>query len=147
MKKKVKITISLGGLVSSHSFGAIDHLVDAAASLSNETVLPPVEAPQGLHAYEPREPFPDPWHTEMINSGLDDKQTILLDYFYLSVFALGGNSADDFACNHWMIDSECTDHLSPYLDDFAHLDNTVHYAVVANGQKVPLHGPGKIIVH
>jgi hypothetical protein len=56
----VKITISLGGLVSSHSFGTIDHLVDAAAFLPTEMVLPPVEAPQGLHVYEPREPFPDP---------------------------------------------------------------------------------------
>jgi hypothetical protein len=82
----------------------------------------------------------------MLNSGLDDEQAILLDYFYSSAFALGGNSADDFAHNHWMIDSGCTDHLSPYLDDFTHLDDTVCYAVVTNGQRVPLHGPGKIIV-
>jgi hypothetical protein len=100
MKKKAKITILLGGLVSSHSFGAIDYLVDAAASLPTEMVLPPVEAPQGLHVYEPREPFPDPWHAEMLNSGLDDEQAILLDYFYSSTFALRGNSANDFAYNH-----------------------------------------------
>jgi hypothetical protein len=84
MKKKAKITISLGGLVSSHSFGAIDRLVDTAASLPTEMmVLPPVKAPQGLHVYEPREPFPDLWHAEMLNSGLDDEQAILLDYLLL----------------------------------------------------------------
>jgi hypothetical protein len=44
-KKKEKITISLGGLVSSQSFGAIDQIVDAAASLPTEQVLPPAEAP------------------------------------------------------------------------------------------------------
>jgi len=35
-----------------------------------------------------------------------------------------------------MIDSGCTDHLSPFKDDFAHLGNQVRYAVVANRQKV-----------
>lgn len=82
----------------------------------------------------------------MLNSGLDSEQAILLSYFYSGAFALGEISADEFARLHWMIDSGCTDHLSPYLDDFAHLDDTVRYAVVANGQKVPLYGPGKIIV-
>jgi hypothetical protein len=65
-KKKAKITISLGGLVSSQSFGTIDQIVDAAASLSTEQVLPPVEAPQGLHVYEPREYYPDPYYVEML---------------------------------------------------------------------------------
>jgi hypothetical protein len=46
-----------------------------------------------------------------------------------------------------MIASGCTDHLSPFKDDFAHLGNQVRHAVVANGQKVPMYGPGKIIIH
>jgi hypothetical protein len=46
-----------------------------------------------------------------------------------------------------MIDSGCIDHLSPFKDDFAHLGNQVRHAVVANGQKVPMYGPGKIIIH
>jgi len=45
-----------------------------------------------------------------------------------------------------MIDSGCTDHLSPFKDDFAHLGNQVCHAVVANGQKVPMYDPGKIII-
>jgi hypothetical protein len=32
-------------------------------------------------------------------------------------------------------------------DDFAHLGNQIRHAVIANGQKVPMYGPGKIIIH
>ena len=46
-----------------------------------------------------------------------------------------------------MINSGCTTHLSPFLDDFAHLGNLVRHAVIANGQKVPMYGPGKIIIN
>ena len=45
-----------------------------------------------------------------------------------------------------MIDSGCTDHLTPFKDDFAHLGTTVHFAAVANGQTVPMYGSGKIIL-
>ena len=34
-----------------------------------------------------------------------------------------------------MIDSGCTDHLLLFKDDFAHLGNQIHYAVVANRQR------------
>ena len=45
-----------------------------------------------------------------------------------------------------MINSGCTDHLTPFLDDFAHLSKKVYYASVANGERIPMYGPGKIIV-
>ena len=45
-----------------------------------------------------------------------------------------------------MIDSICTDHLLPFKDDFAHLGNQVHHAIVANEQNVPMYGLGKIII-
>ena len=45
-----------------------------------------------------------------------------------------------------MIDGGCTDHLIPFLDDFAHLSKEVCYASVTNGEKVPMYGPGKVIV-
>ena len=59
---------------------------------------------------------------------------------------LGEDSEPTFAKNHWMIDSGCTDHLTPFLDDFAYLSKEVHYAFVANGERVPMYGPGKVIV-
>ena len=68
-------------------------------------------------------------------------------YLYHGAFTLGGDTEEDFARHHWMIDSGCTDHLSPFLDDFAHLGNMVRHAVIANGQKVPMYGPGKIMLN
>ena len=76
----------------------------------------------------------------------DDKQSQLLDYFYHSTNALGGDQEDTFACHHWMIDSGCTDHLSLFEDDFVHLGTQTRYAAVANGQQVSMHGPSKIVV-
>ena len=76
----------------------------------------------------------------------DDKQLQLLDYFYHSANTLGGDQEDTFARHHWMIDSGCTDHLSPFEDDFIHLGTQTRYAAVANGQQVFMHGPGKVVV-
>ena len=76
----------------------------------------------------------------------DDEQSQLLDYFYHSANMLGGDQEDIFARHHWMIDSGCTDHLSPFEDDFVHLGTQTRYAAVANGQQVSKHGPGKIVV-
>ena len=45
-----------------------------------------------------------------------------------------------------MIDSGCTDHLSPFEDDFVHLGTQTRYATVANGQQVSMHGSGKVVV-
>ena len=45
-----------------------------------------------------------------------------------------------------MIDSGCIDHLIPFLDDFAHLSKEVCYASITNGERVPMYGPGKVIV-
>ena len=50
-----------------------------------------------------------------ILKGLDNAPT----YQYHGTFALGGDSELTFAKNHWMIDSGHTDHLTPFLDDFA----------------------------
>jgi hypothetical protein len=41
------------------------------------------------------------------------------------IMVLGGETDEEFARHHWMIDSGCTDHLSPFKDDFAHLGNQV----------------------
>ena len=59
---------------------------------------------------------------------------------------LGGDFEPTFTKNHWMIDNGCTDHFTPFLDDFAHLSKEVCYASVANGERVPMYGPGKVIV-
>ena len=84
-------------------------------------------------------------YNDQVMYGYNDEQSQLLDYFYHRANALGGEQEDIFACHHWMIDSGCTDHLSPFEDDFVHLDTQTRYATVANGQQVSMHGPGKVV--
>ena len=45
-----------------------------------------------------------------------------------------------------MIDSGCTDHLSPFIDDFVHLEDQKQTVSVANGNKVSMYGPGTILI-
>ena len=45
-----------------------------------------------------------------------------------------------------MIDSGCTDHLSPFINDFVHLGNQKQTASVANGNKVSMYDPGIILI-
>ena len=45
-----------------------------------------------------------------------------------------------------MIDSGCTDHLSPFMDDFIHLGDQKWTASVANGNKVSMYGSGTILI-
>ena len=45
-----------------------------------------------------------------------------------------------------MIDSGCTDHLSPFIDDFIHLGDQKQTASVANGNKVSMYSPGTILI-
>ena len=45
-----------------------------------------------------------------------------------------------------MINSSCTDHLSPFLDDFVHLGTVKHLATVANGGKVNMYRPGTVLL-
>ena len=83
-----------------------------------------------------------PGYDLQILEGLDNAPA----YWYHSAFVLGGDSEPTFAKNHWMIDSGCTDHLTPFMDNFAHLGKEVHYASVANEERIPMYGPCKVIV-
>ena len=83
-----------------------------------------------------------PGYDLQILEGLDNAPA----YWYHGAFVLGGDPEPTFTKNHWMIDSDCTDHLTPFLDDFAHLSKEIHYASVANGERIPMYGPGKVIV-
>ena len=140
-KKSKKISFSIGGLASSsHHFNNIDQLDHI------QTLLPisPVELAVAL----PRD------HGVCLSNYASSKLVYGYDsendddyYLYHSAFALGGDTEENFAKHHWMIDSGCTDHLSSFLDDFAHLGNMVRHAVIANSQEVPMYGPGKIILN
>ena len=123
-----KIKFSLGGLISNQDhFGNLDefdHIQDLLPIASSEVTMATPQDP-GVRLRH---------HNDQVMYGYDDEQFQLLDYFYHSANTLGGDQEDTFACHHWMIDSSCTDHLSPFEDDFIHLGTQTRYAAVANGQ-------------
>ena len=67
-------------------------------------------------------------------------------------YYLGGDPSEsdeqikNFVKTHWMIDSSCINHLSPFLDDFVHLGTAKHSSTIANGRKVNMYGPGTILL-
>jgi len=139
-KKKKKISFTLGGLASlSSHFNNIDLLneiyIQALLPSTPEAVamVTPWDIGECLQRYN-----------DFVKYGYDNEYNGLDCYH--SAFALRGDSDKLFGWHHWMIDSGCTDYLSPFKDDFAHLGNQVHHVIVANGQKVPMYGPGKIII-
>ena len=89
----------------------------------------------------------------LIQQDLDDDRDTFYDEESNMHFCyyLGGNPPEsdeqpNFAKTHWMINSGCTDHLSPFLDDFVHLGTVKRSATVANGGKVSMYGPGTILL-
>jgi len=51
-----------------------------------------------------------------------------------------------FRADHWMIDSGATNHLTPFKGDFLHLQDSKNTAMVANGQKIEMFGPGTVVL-
>ena len=142
-QKKKKVSFSLGGLVSGRHHNITDHFNHVESFLS--------ALPEEVAVASPRDmPVETP---QPIGNQMSMYETIVYDSendddlcYYSGTFALGGDPDKDFAKDHWMVDSGCTDHLTPFKDDFAHLGTTVCSAIVANGQTVPMYGPGKTIL-
>ena len=142
-QKKKKVSFSLGGLASDchvNTTDQFDHVdsflsaspTEAAVTLSRDQ---PVQTPQYIgNRMSMYEVIP-------YNSENDEDLC-----YYSGAFVLGGDLHKNFAKDHWMIDSGCTDHLTPFKDNFAHLGTTVCSATIANGQTMPMYGPGKIIL-
>ena len=63
----------------------------------------------------------------------DSKKDVDYLCYYSGTFVLGGDAEKEFAKNHWIIDSGCTDHLTPFKDDFAHLGASVLSASITDG--------------
>ena len=52
----------------------------------------------------------------------------------------------NFAKTHWIIDSSCTDHLSPFLDDIIHLGTVKCSATITNSGKVNMYSLGTVLL-
>ena len=142
-QKKKKVCFSLGGLVSGCHHNTTDQFdqVESFLSASPEEVA--VAKPRDLpvEILQPIGNRMTMYKTIVYDSENDDDLC-----YYAGTFALGGDLDKDLAKSHWMVHSGCTDHLTPFKDDFAHLGTAVRSASVANGQTVPMYGPGKIIL-
>ena len=46
----------------------------------------------------------------------------------------------------WMVDSRCTNHLSPYLDDFVSKEDHERNCKTANGKIMSIYGPGTVLL-
>ena len=46
----------------------------------------------------------------------------------------------------WMVDSSCTNHLSPYLDDFVSKEDHKRNCKTANSEIMPIYGPGTVLL-
>ena len=46
----------------------------------------------------------------------------------------------------WMVDSGCTDHLLPYLDDFVSKEDHKRDCKTANSEIMPIYGPGIVLL-
>jgi hypothetical protein len=113
-----KISFSIGGLASSSShFNNIDQLDYI------QTLLPPTSPENVAMALPQNHSTCLTGYSDTVLYGYDNGNDDL--YCYHSAFALGGETDEEFTQHHWMIDSGCTDHLSPFKDDFAHLGNQV----------------------
>ena len=62
---------------------------------------------------------------------------------YLSCYAVGNQTKHK---DKWMVDSGCTDHLSPFPEDFISRKNHTRNCKTANGNIMPIFGPGTVIL-
>ena len=62
---------------------------------------------------------------------------------YLSCYAIGNPYQHK---DKWMVDSGCTDHLTPFPTDFVSRENHTRNCKTANSNIMPIFGPGTIII-
>ena len=167
-KKDKKVVISMSGLISSTSHFSSSDIIFAPTPIPHtQTEAFNASFQPSLRYGAPSEmfsPITYPSHKGVIP--LRDRGLLLIqqdsdddrDIFYDEesnmhlCYYLGGDPPEsdkqvkDFAKTHWTIDSGCTNHLSPFLDDFVHLGTAKCSATIANGGKINMYGPGTILI-
>ena len=167
LKRKKKMVFSIGGLLSDKDhFNVLDYYfpdppipytstpefhVSAPPSILNETYI---SIEQGTHEGNLPPDHQDIYRIQEVEHGDIDSLNIFFnkesnEYFSYCIraFALQSDSSTStFNCSHWMIDSGCTDHLSPFIDEFIHLEDQKQTASIANGNKVSMYGPDIILI-
>ena len=167
LKGKQNMVFSIGGLLlNKDHFNILDYYfpdpfipytftsefhASTPLSIFNETYIP-VE----WGTYEGNLP-PNHWDiyriqevehgdVDSLNTFFDEESNKYFSYC-IRAFALQSDSSTPvFNHSHWMIDSGCTNHLLPFIDDFVYLGDQKQTASVANGNKVSMYGPSTILI-
>ena len=83
---------------------------------------------------------------DTLNTFFDKESNEYFSYCIGAFMLQSDSSTSIFNHSYWMIDSGCTDHLLPFIDDFVYLGDQKWTASVANGNKVSMYGPGTILI-
>ena len=142
LKGKKKMVFSIGGLLSDKDhFNALDHYfpdppisytltlefhASAPLSIFDEIYIP-IE--QGTHEGNLPPDCQDIYRIQEVEHGDVDRLNTFFneksnEYFsyYIRAFVLQSDSSTSaFNHSHWMIDSGCTNHLLPFINDFVYL--------------------------
>ena len=87
------------------------------------------------------------WYTKAFSLGLiADKSTFMKEWYSQAFLAAPMLENAAFYRDHWLIDSGCSDHLTPYLEDFSHLGTRKRYASTADGSLMEMLGPGTVVL-
>ena len=68
------------------------------------------------------------------------------DYPDYSYACVTNESAIHSRHDKWLVDSGCSDHITPYLSDFSHISNGIRQCKTASGDYMNLQGPGTVII-
>ena len=89
------------------------------------------------------------WNTNVPyedTTGYVDESYFDSEIGYLSCYVAAIRGNPDQHKDKWMVDSGCTDHLSPYPEDFVSYENHQQNCKRANSNIMPIFGPGTVII-
>ena len=89
------------------------------------------------------------WNTNVPyedTTGYVDKSYFDSEIGYLSCYVAVIRGNPDQHKDKWMVDSGCTDHLSPFPEDFVSCKNHQRNCKTANSNIMPIFGPGTVII-
>ena len=90
----------------------------------------------GMVSWNPNVPFNN-------TTGYVDETYIDSKNEYSSCYAMTDSNQHK---DKWMVDSRCTDHLSPYLDDYVSKEDRKRNCKTVNGEIMPIFGPGTVLL-
>jgi hypothetical protein len=80
------------------------------------------------------------------NPGYVDYEYDDMDYGYGSCYMADLEPSDHRSTNLWLVDSGCSNHLTPFEGDFVSRQSHINKCKTANGSIISVYGPGTVLV-